>query len=89
MTCLLGAVDISNPQPGAPAPWIDQDDHFERTVSQRLGSVKYSRVVLLPLHQLVITIPRPLMLIKTRVVTPDGADLLFLLLQCLGNNFVL
>ena len=27
-----------------PAPWIDDDDRLQRTVSQRLGSVKYSRV---------------------------------------------
>ncbi|KAL3161663.1 hypothetical protein ABBQ38_15492 [Trebouxia sp. C0009 RCD-2024] len=26
-----------------PAPWIDEDDQLQRTVSQRLGSVKYSK----------------------------------------------
>ncbi|DBB04796.1 TPA: hypothetical protein ACH3X3_15286 [Trebouxia sp. C0006] len=26
-----------------PAPWIDDDDRLQRAVSQRLGSVKYSR----------------------------------------------
>lgn len=27
-----------------PAPWIDEDDRLQRTVSERLGSIKYSRV---------------------------------------------
>jgi len=41
-----------------PAPWIDDDDRLQRAVSQRLGSVKYSRVRPAKVHDFSVVLAR-------------------------------